>query len=60
MAKNNNYNKSKKNKPQTKQKVYQNPANRPWGKIIIAILAIAMCLGGLASLIYLIVQSILH
>lgn len=60
MAKNNNYNKSKKNKPQAKQKVYQNPANRPWGKIIIAILAIAMCLGGLASLIYLIVQSILH
>lgn len=61
MAKNNNnYNKSKKNKQQPKQKVYQNPANRAWGKIIIAILAVAMCLGGLASLIYLIVQSILH
>ncbi len=61
MAKNNNYNKNKKNK-QTKpqEKKFVNPASRAWGKIIIAILAIAMCLGGLASLIYLIVQSILH
>lgn len=57
MAKNNNV----KNKNEKKQeKKFVNPASRPWGKVIIAILAILMALGSLISLIYLIVQNILY
>ncbi len=58
MAKNNNYNKKNKQKKE-KEKKFVNPASRLWGKILITILALAMCLGGLASLIYLIIQSII-
>lgn len=50
----NKKNNTKKAKPVT------NPATRPWGKIIIAILALLMCCGSLISLIYLIVQNALH
>ena len=38
-------------------KKYVNPASTPWGKIIIFTLAILMCLSGLISLIYLLVQA---
>ena len=61
MAKNNNKN-TKKNviKNDNKEKKYVNPGSTKWGKVIIFILAIAMCLGGLASVIYLIVQNVLR
>ena len=39
------------------EKKYVNPTNTPWGKIIIFTLAILMCLSGLISLIYLLVQA---
>ena len=42
------------------KKPYKSPAQQMWGKVIIAILAILMALGGLISVIYLIVQNILH
>ena len=47
--KNNNYNKNKKNDKAPKP--YKNPANTLWGKIIICILALAMALSGLITLI---------
>ncbi len=54
MAKNNNYNK-KKDKEVKKEKVYKNPANSIWGKVIITFLAVAMAFSGLISLIYLMI-----
>lgn len=54
MAKNNNYNKKKDNEVK-KEKVYKNPANSVWGKVIISFLAIAMAFSGLISLIYLMI-----
>ncbi len=41
-------------------KKYVNPAARIWGKIIITILAVLMCLSGLIALIYYIVFNTLH
>ncbi len=38
--------------PVKKNKTYGNPVNTIWGKIIIFILAFAMCFGGLFTLIY--------
>lgn len=61
MAKNNKNYKDKNNKKnKDKEVTFKNPATRPWGKIIITVLALAMCLGGLLSLIFLIVNNILH
>ena len=58
MAKNNNKNKVV--KEEKKKEKYVNPGSTTWGKVIIFILALAMCLGGLASVIYLIVQNFLR
>lgn len=41
-------------------KKYVNPTARIWGKIIITILAVLMCLSGLIALIYYIVFNTLH
>lgn len=61
MAKNNkNYKEKNDTKNGSKTVPFKNPATRPWGKIIITILALAMCLGGLLSLVFLIVNNILH
>lgn len=52
MAKNNKNNKKgNKNNKEKETKKFVNPASRLWGKILIAILAVAMALGGLISLI---------
>ena len=51
MAKNNKYNKNKKHETPQKKKSY-NPANRVWGKIVVGLLALAMALSGLISLIW--------
>ena len=48
---------AQKNKKQVKQdKAWKNPAQRAWGKIIIAILAIFMACGSLISLIWLMIE----
>lgn len=60
MAKNNKKYKEKNDtKNGNKAVTFKNPATKLWGKIIITILALAMCLGGLLSLIFLIVNNIL-
>ena len=46
--KNNNFNKKKNEKV---VKPYRNPANTLWGKIIICVLALAMALSGLITLL---------
>jgi hypothetical protein len=43
-----------------KKKSYVNPARKPWGKVLIVILGLAMCLGSVISLIYLVINNILH
>ena len=53
--KNNTYQKEEKSK-----KNYSNPVKSPVGKTIVAVLAIAMLSAGLVSLVYAIVQYILH
>ncbi len=53
--KNNTYKKEEK-----KEKTYSNPVKSPVGKIIVTVLALAMLAAGLVSLIYAIVQYILH
>ncbi len=53
--KNNTYQKEEKSK-----KTYSNPVKSPVGKTIVAVLAIAMLTAGLVSLVYAIVQYILH
>lgn len=48
----------KNNKNEKKQeKKFVNPASTVWGKILISFLAVAMALGSLISLIYLIIQN---
>ena len=47
MAKNNKENK----------RPFKNPANTIWGKVFIWILALAMALGGIFSLVYLMIQG---
>ena len=46
------------NKVESKHKVYGNPINRVWGKIIIWVLTLAMGLTALITLVWIIVQSI--
>ncbi|MGM9968989.1 MAG: hypothetical protein ACI35S_01165 [Anaeroplasma sp.] len=58
MSKNNKNSKKNTKDDKKKNKAYKNPATTLWGKIIILILALAMCLSGLISLIYLIIQNI--
>ena len=53
--KNNTYKKDEKEK-----KTYSNPVKSPVGKIIVTVLALAMLSAGLISLIYAIVQYVLH
>lgn len=48
----------KNNKEKKQEKKFVNPASRVWGKVLITILAVAMALGSLISLIYLIVTGI--
>ena len=58
MASKKNNSKYKKDKKDNKH--YSNPVKSPVGKIIVAVLAIAMLSAGLISLIYAIVQYVLH
>lgn len=55
--KNKNTYKPKTVEKEKKEKTFKNPANSIWGRIIIGILALAMCFGGLITLIYLIIQN---
>ena len=45
-----------KNKKENKKKPYKNPASTNWGKILIAVLTIAMVAASFAMLIYYIVK----
>ena len=47
-------------KEEKKEKTYSNPVNSPVGKIIVTVLALAMLSAGLVSLVYAIVQYVLH
>ncbi|MBR4496269.1 MAG: hypothetical protein IKP12_03965 [Acholeplasmatales bacterium] len=58
MANNKNNNTYK--KEEKKERVYSNPVKSPVGKIIVTVLALAMLSAGLVSLIYAIVQYVLH
>lgn len=55
--KNKNTYKPKAVEKKAKEKTFRNPANSIWGKVIIAILALAMCFGGLITLIYLMITK---
>ena len=48
-----------KNKKENKKKVYRNPANTNWGKILIAVLTIAMVAAPIITGIYFIVKMII-
>lgn len=41
------------------KKVYTNPANKPVGKIIVALLAISFVVAMIATVIYFIIQSVM-
>lgn len=58
--KKNNYNNKKNDnkKIKEKKKTYGNPVNTVWGKIIIFVLAFAMCFGGLFGLIMAIINNL--
>lgn len=45
-----------KNKKEIKKKAYKNPASTNWGKILIAVLTLAMVAASFAMLIYYIVK----
>jgi hypothetical protein len=47
-----------KNKKENKKKAYKNPASTNWGKILIAVLTLAMVGASFAMLVYYIVQMI--
>ena len=47
-----------KNKKENKKKAYKNPASTSWGKILIAVLTLAMVAASFAMLIYYIVKMI--
>ena len=47
-----------KNKKEIKKKAYKNPASTSWGKILIAVLTLAMVAASFAMLIYYIVKVI--
>lgn len=47
-----------KNKKEIKKKAYKNPASTNWGKILIAVLTLAMVAASLAMLVYYIVQFV--
>ena len=45
-----------KNKKEIKKKAYKNPASTNWGKILIAVLTLAMVAASFAMLIYYIIK----
>ena len=47
-----------KNKKEIKKKAYKNPASTNWGKILIAVLTLAMVAASVAMLVYYIVQVV--
>lgn len=55
--KKNNYQVKKQDNKKNKETTLVNPVKTVWGKILIFILAFAMCFGGLFTLIYLIITT---
>ena len=47
-----------KNKKENKKKAFKNPASTSWGKILIAVLTLAMVAESVAMLVYYIVQVV--
>ena len=47
-----------KNKKENKKKAFKNPASPSWGKILIAVLTLAMVAASVAMLVYYIVQVV--
>ncbi len=55
-----NKKKNNKKKNEKVKKTYSNPVKSPAGKIIVGILAFLMLTAGVASLVFAIIQYVLH